>query len=92
MPDEAVLDEAETPFGDVMNVDVVEGVADSGGCGTGWPAIVVIGGGWTCMGIMTGGSTSPGVVPFSTPSGLFDLPPLFLGRLVPGGASRLTVQ
>lgn len=77
-----------------MKVDVVEGVADSGGCGTGGPGIVDIVGGWTCIGIMTVGRTgpNPGVGPFSVPSGLFDLPPLFLGRLVPGGASRLTVQ
>ncbi len=93
-PEEAVLDEAEAPFEVERNVDVVEGVADSGGCGTGGPAMVDIGGGWTCMGIMTVGRTgpSPGVGPFSVPSGLFALPPLFLGRLVPGGASRLTVQ
>lgn len=31
------------------------------------------------------------IVPVSDPS-VFALPPLFLGRLVPGGASRFTVQ
>ena len=46
------------------------------------------------MGMMTVGRTGPkpGVGPFSEYSVLFDLPPLFLGRLVPGGASRFTVQ
>lgn len=66
-------------------------VADGGGC-TGMAGYED---GWICIciGMMVPGSNGPKLcmAPSSEPS-FFDLPPLFLGRFVPGGASRLTVQ
>ncbi len=88
-------DDDEAGFGDEdIIVDAVEEVAEGGGCDAGGPDSVGNDIGCKCMGMIVFGERGPKpcIIPSSDPSVLFDLPPLFLGRLVPGGASRLTVQ
>ena len=98
MDGEAELDDADAGLGDNdTTVDDTDGVAEGGGGGcNGWDnggtGSVGRGGGCTRIGrTLVWGGPNAATVPASLLSVLLLLP-LFLGRFVPGGASRLTVQ